>query len=65
VRSFRFDLHEREFSHFSSQAESLHSADHRIIGIEDETMASGMKRFRVFAEMGKLPLVKIEAKLPH
>jgi hypothetical protein len=43
----------------------LFHRDPRLIFNADETMVSGMKRFRVLAEMGKLPLVKAETKLPH
>jgi hypothetical protein len=44
---------------------TLFQRNPRLIFNADETMVSGMKRFRVLAKMGKLPLVTAEAKLLH
>jgi hypothetical protein len=43
----------------------LFQRDPRLIFNADETMMSGLKRFRVLAEKGKLPLVVAETKLPY
>jgi hypothetical protein len=50
---------------FFVKYELLFHRDRRLIFNADETMLSGLKRFRVLAEVNKLPLVTAEAKLPH
>jgi hypothetical protein len=50
---------------FFTRFSLLFQRDPHLIFNADETMLSGLKRFRVLAEKQRLPLVTAETKLPH
>jgi hypothetical protein len=50
---------------FDVEFQILFQRDWRLIFKADEPMLSGLKRFRVLAEIRKLPLVTAETKLPR
>jgi hypothetical protein len=52
-------------SFFITFADVIAGRDPRLVFNMDETQLSARKRFRVLTDLGHLPLVKAESKLPH